>query len=127
MLQAIVASNTLKVTAEWRSTVDSVLPYMLTIQSKALSIVRYSQPWDSCRFRRWAHIEGVAVSETNNETAMATESVTANSRNRRPTTPPINKRGVNTPIRETLMVITVKPISFAPLSAAWNGSMPFSR
>ena len=49
---------------------------------------------------------------------MATESVTANSRNRRPTMPPIISIGMNTAISEMLMVNTVKPISCAPFSAA---------
>ena len=57
---------------------------------------------------------GVAVSETTMETAIATESVTANSRNRRPTMPPISSRGMNTATSETLMVSTVKPTSCAP-------------
>ena len=65
---------------------------------------------------------GVAVSETTMETAMATESVTANSRNRRPTMPPISSSGMNTATSEMLMVSTVEPISWAPLSAAANGS-----
>ena len=58
---------------------------------------------------------GVAVSETTMETRMATESVTANSRNRRPTMPPISSSGMNTATSEMLMVSTVKPISCAPL------------
>ena len=66
----------------------------------------------------WAHIIGVVVSETASETAIATESVTANSRNRRPTMPPIISSGMNTATSETLMLITVKPISRAPRSAA---------
>jgi hypothetical protein len=44
-----------------------------------------------------AHIIGVVVSETASETTMiATESVTANSRNSRPTIPPISRIGMNT-------------------------------
>ena len=61
---------------------------------------------------------GVVVSETTMETAMATESVTANSRNSRPTMPPISSSGMNTATSEMLMVSTVKPISCAPFSAA---------
>ena len=70
---------------------------------------------------------GVVVSETTMDTIMAIESVTANSRNRRPTTPPIISSGMKTAINETLMVTTVKPTSLAPLSAAWNGCIPCSR
>ena len=50
-----------------------------------------------------AHIMGVVVSETTSETTIATESVTANSRNRRPTMPPIISSGMNTATSETLM------------------------
>ena len=39
---------------------------------------------------------GVSVSEMTADSAMATLSVTANSRNSRPTTPPISKMGMNT-------------------------------
>ena len=60
----------------------------------------------------------MVVSETTMETTMATESVTANSRNRRPTMPPISSNGMNTAISEMLIVKTVKPISCAPFSAA---------
>ena len=61
------------------------------------------------------------------ETKTAEERVTANSRNRRPTIPPIISRGIKTAMSEILMVKTVKPISSAPFSAAAKGSMPFSR
>ena len=55
---------------------------------------------------------------------MATDSVTANSRNSRPTMPPISRIGMNTATSETLIESTVKPISRAPLSAASSGGMP---
>ena len=61
------------------------------------------------------------------DTRMAVESVTANSRNRRPTIPPIISSGIKTAISEMLMEKTVKPISCAPFSAAANGFMPSSR
>jgi len=54
---------------------------------------------------------GVAVSETTMETMIATARVTANSRNRRPTIPPMSSKGINTATSEILMVNTVKPIS----------------
>ena len=41
--------------------------------------------------------------------------------------PPISSSGMNTATSEMLMVSTVKPISWAPFSAAWNGCMPCSR
>src|ERR1035438_2503910 len=61
------------------------------------------------------------------DTRMDAERVTANSRKRRPTIPPINRRGMKTAISEMLMVKTVKPISAAPFNAAAKGFMPFSR
>src|SRR6266540_7150991 len=71
-----------------------------------------------------AHNIGVRVSETNPETMIATDTVTANSRNTRPTTPPISSTGMNTAISEQVIEMMVKPISRAPLSAASNGRMP---
>ena len=49
---------------------------------------------------------------------MVAESVTANSRNRRPTIPPINRIGMNTATSEVLIESTAKPISWEPRSAA---------
>src|ERR1700732_2119030 len=57
---------------------------------------------------------------------MATLSTTANSRNNRPTIPPIIKIGINTATSEILIDITVNPISLAPFSAASKGFMPSS-
>ena len=71
-----------------------------------------------------AHIIGVVVNETTSETAIATESVTANSRNRRPTMPPISRMGMNTATSDRLIERTVKPISSAPRKAACNGDSP---
>jgi hypothetical protein len=45
-------------------------------------------------------------------------SVSANSRNMRPTRPVMNRSGMKTAISETVSEITVKPISLAPRSAA---------
>ena len=70
---------------------------------------------------------GVVVSEMSIDTKTAVERVTANSRKRRPTIPPINRSGIKTAMSEMLMVKTVKPISSAPFSAAAKGFMPFSR
>src|SRR5208337_4991133 len=70
---------------------------------------------------------GTAVRETTMEMPMAHERTTANSRNRRPTTPLIIKIGMKTAISETLMDNTVKPVSAAPLRAACIGFMPCSR
>ena len=50
--------------------------------------------------------------------------VTANSRNTRPTMPPISSTGMNTAMRAKVIEMMVKPISAEPLSAASNGRMP---
>ena len=55
---------------------------------------------------------------------MAIAIVTANSRNTRPTMPPISSTGMNTAISEKVIDTMVKPISREPLSAASNGRMP---
>ena len=65
-----------------------------------------------------AHIIGVVVNEMTNETRMAVERVTANSRNNRPTIPPMSRIGVKTATSERLIERTVNPTSRAPLSAA---------
>ena len=52
---------------------------------------------------------------------MVTASVTANSRNSRPTTSPMNSNGISTAISETVNDMMVKPICSAPLSAASIG------
>ena len=92
------------------------------------SLARYSLPWlSSCgRLRSREHIIGVNVSDTTIEIKMATDNVTANSRNNRPTMPPIIRMGINTAINDRLIDITVKPTSFTPSSAALNGATPFS-
>ena len=69
---------------------------------------------------------GVDVSDTTNEINIAADSEIANSRNSRPTMPPIIRIGMNTAISDRLMDRTVNPTSRAPSSAAWNGGMPFS-
>ena len=73
-----------------------------------------------------AHSIGVSVSDTKPETMIATEIVTANSRNTRPTMPPISSTGMNTAISENVIETMVKPISREPFSAASNGRMPSS-
>ena len=69
---------------------------------------------------------GVKVSETMPETRTAKLKVTANSWNKRPTSPPMNRSGMKTATSEVLMEITVKPICLAPLSAASMEDWPFS-
>ena len=74
-----------------------------------------------------AQIIGVTDSDTRVEIAIANTSVTENSRNSRPTMPPMNSSGMNAAISDTLIEITVKPICRAPSSAARNGVGPLSR
>ena len=57
---------------------------------------------------------------------MATASVIANSRNRRPTTSPINSSGISTASSEIVSEIMVKAICDEPLSAAFSGVSPAS-
>ena len=71
-------------------------------------------------------IMGVVVSDTIIDTRMEADSTTANSRNRRPTTPPISRMGMNTATSDRLIEITVKPISRAPRNAASTGCSPCS-
>ncbi len=69
---------------------------------------------------------GITVSETTMEMKMDAERITANSRNRRPTTPLIIRMGMNTAMSDMLIERTVKPISSAPFRAACIGFMPLS-
>ncbi len=68
----------------------------------------------------------MSVSETTSDTAIASDSVIANSRNSRPISPVISRIGRNTAISERLIDTTVKPTSRAPSSAACMRGLPFS-
>src|SRR5213595_3619841 len=57
---------------------------------------------------------------------MVTDSVIANSRNRRPTTSPMNNSGISTAISDTVSETMVKPICSEPRSAACSGGSPSS-
>jgi hypothetical protein len=54
---------------------------------------------------------GVSVSEMITDTPIVSVTVTANSRNSRPTMPPISSSGMNTATSETEIEMMVKPIS----------------
>src|SRR5258708_2799249 len=69
---------------------------------------------------------GVRVTETTPEIRMATQMVTANSWNSRPSTPPMNKTGMNTAASDKVIETMVKLISFDPLSDAASGSSAIS-
>jgi len=84
---------------------------------------RNSSSW---RLSSREHIIGVSVSDTTAEVTTAMVSVSANSRNMRPTRPVMNRSGMNTAISDTVSEITVKPISLAPFSDASMALSPFS-
>ena len=69
---------------------------------------------------------GVVASDTASDTMMVTDRTTANSRNNRPTMPPMSRMGMNTATSDTLMETTVEPISAAPLRAASGALRPCS-
>ena len=64
---------------------------------------------------------GVRVKETKAEIKIATAKVMANSWNKRPTTSPMNNKGISTAIREKVSDTMVKPICCAPSMAACTG------
>ncbi len=73
-----------------------------------------------------AAIIGVVVSEMTRLIITEADRVTANSRNSRPTMPPMNRSGMNTATRLIEIETTVKPTSRAPRSAASSRGMPSS-
>lgn len=87
------------------------------------NLLGFSSSW--LRSQR-ADIIGTSVSDTTPEIRIVIASVTANSRNRRPTTSPMNSSGISTAIRDTVSEMMVKPIWLAPLIAAAIGFSPFS-
>ena len=78
------------------------------------------------RRKRRAHIIGVSVKDTAAEMTIVMPSVTANSRNSRPTTSPMNKSGMSTAMSEIVSDTIVNAICSAPLSAACRGVSPAS-
>ena len=60
------------------------------------------------------------------DTSTAAPIVTANSRNSRPISPPMNRTGMKTAARDRVMLTIVKPISLAPSRAALSGGLPIS-
>ena len=86
---------------------------------QAVEPARHAVAAAPCSWRSsLAHIIGVSVSDTIIDTTTAMVSVSANSRNMRPTSPVMNSSGMNTAISETVSEMMVKPISRAPRSAA---------
>ena len=69
----------------------------------------------------------MVVSDTSIEVRMAAVITNANSWNKRPSTPPMNKMGMNTATKEKLMATTVKLMSRAPCKHASRKLNPRSR
>ena len=65
---------------------------------------------------------GTRLSDTTAEIRMVTESVTANSLNRRPTTSLMNNSGISTAISDTVSETTVKAICRLPRSEPSPGN-----
>ena len=129
MFRPIVKKSTKSVSAECCRTHVKDRSYERSTHWNTLSLPRNTGPWSSSRmcFRSLEHIIGVVVSEMARDTRIATESVTANSRNNRPTIPPIIRIGMKTATSEMLIESTVNPISLAPFNAASIGRIPASR
>jgi len=68
----------------------------------------------SCARNTRAHSIGVSVSETNPETMIATDTVTANSQEHAPNDAAHQAARMNTAISENVIEMIVKPISRAP-------------
>src|SRR6202162_2441811 len=119
----MVSSKIVSVSPEWLSTQLKDLSYVPStrLKARALAWNKLLCADSSICFKSLQHIMGVVVKEMTNEIRMATDRVTANSRNKRPTMPLIIRMGINTATREILMERTVKPISLAPLRAASIG------
>ena len=99
---AAATSRTARSQVERRARSDAIQESVLSHSACAASKPRAHHR------REWS-------ARSSSEITMATESVMANSRNRRPTMPPISRIGMNTAISEMLIDITVKPISAAPV------------
>ena len=99
-----------------------------SIPWKNRSVRAYRRPWCASRggWRNRLPSMGVNVSDTKPETRMAALTVTANSRNKRPSIPPMNRTGMNTAARERVMDTMVKPISRDPMRAASKAFSPSS-
>ena len=69
---------------------------------------------------------GVRLTETKPEIRMATQMVTANSRNKRPRMPPMKRIGMNTAASDSVIETMVNQISLDPASAASSGASPRS-
>ena len=95
--------------------------------SRALSAMRAECAGEALRLRRMrAHMLGVMVNEMKADSVTARLKTTANSRNKRPMSPPIPSNGMKTASSDTVIETMVKPISFTPRMAASTGRAPES-
>ena len=69
---------------------------------------------------------GVRVNETTPEIRIARVMVRPNSKNMRPTTPPMKRTGMNTATSDSVIETMVKPTSAEPRKAARTGFSPIS-
>ena len=123
-----MAIATSKVSGWWSSTQVKRRPYSATTRSNHSCVWRAKGDIRStgrCR-NNLAHIIGTNVSDTMAEMMIVTESVIANSRNRRPTTSAMNNSGISTAISDTVSEMIVKPICSEPRNAACSGGSPAS-
>ncbi len=125
---SVTAENT-SITGRCCITQPSEVVYNFNTRWYSLSNPSKMKLCDPCRLfalRKCAPSIGVSVSDTKPDTRIATAMVTANSRNRRPTMPPMNSSGMNTAVRLAVIEMIVNPISAAPSSAACMGGFPIS-
>ena len=116
-LSSRVPTATARVRRWWASTQSSLPSYQRSRAGK-----KVSSP-SLCRSGRsmTAQSMGVRDREMTAEMRMVTASVTANSRNRRPATSPMNSRGMSTATSDRVREMMVKPICPAPTRAACRG------
>ena len=123
-----VPTTTTSVEVWCRSTHRTPFAYHAIAASNHSSLLWYIHPCSLTGLCRssFAHIIGVSVSETNALIKIVTASVTANSRNSRPTMSPMNSSGISTAISDTVSDTIVNPICSDPFSAASSGVSPAS-
>src|SRR6187401_2639353 len=93
-----------------RSTHLRLVTYQLRAPSNTRSDQSNTRPCACDGLSSRLHSIGVIDSETMPDINTATPTVTANSRNRRPTIPSMNMIGTNTTTSEIVIVITVEEI-----------------
>src|SRR5205809_4183532 len=108
----MAAASRATMSSGWRSAQPRLRPYAARTVSKISSLRRWRTLF-SCCFRRRAHIIGVSVRDTTSDSRIAADSVSANSRNRRPTMSPMNRIGMKTDRKSTRLNSSHGYISYA--------------